>query len=121
MTNKTFAQKHASTKLFKFETPDTFEFKDLKQLVIANGIDTIYQVNAIYINTKGDYGDAPNIITNNEIVNAPAHLTTAVREILQDGESVSMINNGLVGFVIYTYENKHGINYSINWIDVAPQ
>ena len=116
---KKFTEKHSSNgKLFTFEIPENFEYTDLKGLVEKNGLETVYQVNALYINTKGKYGDSPVIATNCELVNAPQHLTSVVKDVLNDGESLSLINNGKVGFNIYTYENQHGLCYGLNWLDL---
>ncbi len=114
-----FTEKHGSDdKLFTFEIPENFEYTDLRGLANKNGLETVYQVNALYINTKGKYGDAPVIATNCELVNAPQHLTKVVKEVLKDGESLALINNGKVGFNIYEYENQHGICYGLNWLDL---
>lgn len=114
-----FTEKHSSNgKLFTFEIPENFEYTDLKGLAEKNGLETVYQVNALYINTKGKYGDSPVIATNCELVNAPSHLTSVVKDVLKDGESLSLINNGKVGFNIYTYENQHGVCYGLNWLDL---
>lgn len=116
---KKFTEKHNSNgKLFAFDIPDHFEYTNLKELAEKNGLETVYQVNALYINTKGKYGDSPVIATNNELVNAPQHLTSVVNDVLVDGESISLINNGKVGFNIYTYENQHGLCYGLNWLDL---
>lgn len=116
---KKFTEKHGSDgKLFTFDIPENFEYTDLRGLVNKNGLEAVYQVNALYINTKGKYGDAPVIATNNELVNAPQHLTAVVKDVLKDGESLSLINNGKVGFNIYEYENQHGVCYGLNWLDL---
>lgn len=114
----TFATKHnASARLFLFEIPEHFTYRDLQQLATENGLKADYKVNAIYINKKGMYGDQPVIATNDALVNAPHHMVDQVREILSDAESVNLINGGYVGFKLYTYENKFGSQYAIEWID----
>lgn len=114
-----FTEKYGSDgKLFTFDIPENFEYTDLRSLANKNGLDTIYQVNALYINTKGKYGDAPVIATNCELVNAPQHLTVVVKDVLKDGESLALINNGKVGFSIYEYQNQHGVCYGLNWVDL---
>lgn len=114
-----FAAKHnpGITKLFHFEIPKDFEYKNFYQLDREYGIDNPFKVNAIYINTKGRYGDQPVIVTDNELVNAPHHLTENAKEIMSDAESVAMINDGVVGFFLYEYENKYGTHYSLEWCD----
>lgn len=114
----TFAKKHnAGVRLFLFDIPEHFTYKDLKQLATEHGLKAEHKVNAIYINKKGLYGDQPVIATNEALVNAPHHMLDGVKEILSDDESVNLINGGYVGFKLYTYENKHGTQYAIEWID----
>lgn len=114
-----FAKKHSTENArFTFEIPETFAYTDLKALAEKNSIETIYQVNALYINKKGKFGDSPVIVTNNELVNAPSHLTPVVLEVLKDGESIGLINSGHVGFKIYTYANSYGLNYALEWVDL---
>lgn len=114
-----FTEKHGTGgKLFTFEIPENFKYTDLKTLVSENGLDDVYLVNALYINRKGKFGDAPVIATANELVNAPQHDTETVKAVLKDGESISLINNGKVGFKIYTYENEFGTCYGLNWVDL---
>lgn len=115
-----FTEKHGSAgKLFTFEIPENFEYTNLRDLANKNGLETVYQVNALYINTKGKYGDAPVIATNCELVNAPQHLTDTVKDVLKDGESLALINNGKVGFNIYEYLHpQHGVCYGLSWLDL---
>lgn len=114
-----FATKHNSKmNLFTFEVPDSFEFKTLGQLYKSKGEKAVHQVNLIYINKKGKFGDQPVIATNDELVNFPHHMLDNVLEILEDAESVNLINNGCVGFEIYTYENEYGLNYGVQWADI---
>lgn len=103
---------------FNFATPDSFEYRKPSELVAANGTDKVYKVNALYINKKGQFGDEPVIITDECIVNAPSHLSDAVKGILLDDNSVKMINDGKVGFKLYQYENKFGTQYSVSWVDL---
>lgn len=116
-----FANKHntENSKKFTFEIPKEFEYANLKDLVATYGIDHTHKVNALFINTKGKFGEQPVIATEKELVNAPQHLTETVKDILTDGESLSSINNGAVGFVIYEYENQYGTCYGLNWVDIA--
>ena len=116
-----FAKKHnaALVRLFTFEAPEHFEYKSLADIAAEKGLDAIHKINAIYINKKGKYGDQPVLATDSELVNAPHHLLESVLDILEDAESVATINNGHAGFKIYSYENKHGTNYALEWADIA--
>lgn len=114
-----FANKYNSNgRLFDYDAPDTHEYTDLAGLVKQYGINAIYTVNAIYVNKKGKFGDTPVIATDNELVNAPQHLMNTVHEIFNDPDSISMINRKQVGFKVYEYTNKYGINYGLEWVDL---
>lgn len=112
----------------RFNTPTasfTFEmdgkdlpFCDLKQLAETNGIDAVYQLKMIYINKGGRYGDAPCLVTANNIVNAPSHMLATCKDVLSDQPSVTMINDGYVGFKLYAYTNKFGDQYAVEWVDI---
>lgn len=115
-----FATKHNASlvRLFPFEIPEHFEYRSLKDLVKLNGIKKTYKVNAIYINKKGKYGDQPVFATDEELVNTPHHILPTILDVLEDAESVALVNNGHAGFKIYTYENRHGTNYGIEFVDI---
>ena len=117
-----FASRHNSaSRKFNFAIPDGFEYKNLAELAKEYGVATIHKVNALYINKKGKYGDAPVIVTDNELVNAPGHMLDTILEVLIDGESLSLINNGYVGFKVYGYTNDHGEHYGVEWVDIDPK
>lgn len=114
-----FANKHNSNgRLFDYDAPETHEYVDLAGLVERYGLKATHTVNAIYINTKGKFGDSPVIATDNELVNAPSHLMKTINEILSDPDSVGMINRKQVGFKVYEYKNKYGVNYGLEWLDL---
>lgn len=106
---------------FNYDREKSREFADLKQLVdqygLLNGGKPVeYNVLALFINDSGHFGENPNIIINDYIVNFPSHLTSQVKEMISDPELVEMVNNGKLGFTIYEYKNKFGKHYSINWV-----
>ena len=104
---------------FTFEMEGkTLPFCDLKTMAEQNGIEAVYQVKMLYINKGGKFGDAPCIVTENNIVNAPSHMLENVKDILNDQISVDMINSGEVGFKLYSYSNKYGQQYAIEWVDI---
>lgn len=97
-----------------------FELQD-----IFDNPDTVWTVEAIYINTKGLYDDRPVLVVNGDnfrgYVNLPAHLTKTCQAILDDRNAVEAIKNGAVGFTIYTYNARNYNNkmcYSIRWVDI---
>ena len=112
----------------RFNTPTahfTFEmdgkdlpFCDLRTMASQNGVNAVYQLKMLYINKGGKYGDAPCLVTANNIVNAPSHMLENVKDILNDQYSVDAINAGNVGFKLYEYNNKFGKQYAIEWVDI---
>lgn len=75
-----------------------------------------YPIEALFINTKGKFGDQGVIISGDYIVNLPNHLTEMIEDMRQDAEMVDAINQRLFDFEIYEFESKkynrksHSIN-----------
>lgn len=75
-----------------------------------------YPIEALFINTKGKFGNQGVIISGDYIVNLPNHLTEMIEDMRQDAEMVEAINDRLFDFEIYEFESKkynrksHGIN-----------
>lgn len=75
-----------------------------------------YPIEALFINTKGKFGDQGVIISGDYIVNLPNHLTEMIEDMRKDEEMVEAINDRLFDFEIYEFESKkynrksHGIN-----------
>lgn len=105
---------------FDFRTPDDFKFTTLDEQYTQNGEKTVYPVKALYINTKSVYGNHPVVVTDKALVDVPKHLLDTVKEMIDDDECVNAINNGKVGFTIYTYIDKkyHKTCYSVKWVDM---
>lgn len=106
------------TKKFDIDTSN-FEYKSLAELWDGNQ-ETVYPIRAIYINTKSKFGAAPVIATDEELVNAPAHLLDTCQEILHDDDAIKLINEGKAGFKIYIYHNdKFNTDcFGIEFVDV---
>lgn len=77
-----------------------------------------YPIEALFINTKGKFGDQGVIISGDYIVNLPNHLTEMIEEMRQDSEMVDAINQRLFDFEIYEFEsNKYNrVSHSINLV-----
>lgn len=103
---------------FDFETPESFEFKNLKDLY-SDKMDNTYKMNALFINTKSHFGNAPVVVTDNEMINLPMHLTESVEQMISDSDIVQAVNDGKAGFEIYSYETaKYGTHYSVNFVSI---
>ena len=116
-----FANEFNREKLFDIDTSN-FDYMSLED--IYDGDESrVFPCCGVYMSTKGYYGEHPVIATENYYVNLPQHLTDMVRSILNDKRAIKAINDGLVGFTIYSYEQKRfGTTcYSIRWVDVKPE
>ena len=75
-----------------------------------------YPIEALFINTKGKFGNKGVIIRGDYIVNCPQHLTEMIEDMRQDAEMVDAINQRLFDFEIYEFESEkynrksHSIN-----------
>lgn len=114
------AKKYNKGSVFTFKAPDSFEYTSLDELYHNNEHDWVYPVKALFINKKSKYGDHPVIVTDNEYVSVPKHLTDTVKAMIADDEAVDAINSGKLGFTIYEYvDSKYKRTcYSVTWIDM---
>lgn len=130
MANKfSFSTKYNTERLFDVDTSG-FEYVSLEFLYkeslnahegeIAAAENEVYPVLGLYINTKGNFDDAPVVATDDCYVNLPAHLCETVREILRDPRAIKAINDGKVGFAIYSYTQRRFNKecFSIRWVDM---
>lgn len=115
-----FSKKYNTERLFDVDTSN-YEYKNLEDLFDGD-TEKVYPVCGIYINTRGKFDDRPVIATDECYVNLPAHLCDVCREILNDPKAVKAINDGYVGFTIYTYEQRRYEKtcFSIRWADIDP-
>lgn len=77
-----------------------------------------YPIEALFINTKGKFGNQGVIISGDYIVNCPQHLTEMIEDMRQDAEMVEAINQRLFDFEIYEFESKkyNRTSHSINLV-----
>lgn len=114
MTNiNNIIKKHQNV-VASFEFPEKErEFKKLEELHNEQP-KARYTILAIFINTKGKFGDQGVFITDDFQVNLPPHLLDLSQELRQDEEVIEAINNRELAFEIYQYNGKNGKGYSIN-------
>lgn len=119
-----FASKHNKGSKFDIflDGIDDFHFKTMKEMVDENGYETVYQIAALYINTKGIYDDHPVVVIPEykALVDLPPHMTKEVKEIISDDEDCEAINNGLVGIKFEEYvSKKHNRKcIGVKWLDL---
>lgn len=121
MTNiKNIISKHQNVVAnFEFEEKER-PFKKLEELHKQQP-NARYTILAIFINTKGKFGDQGVFITNDFQVNLPPHLLDLSQELRQDDEVIEAINNRELAFEVYQYNGKNGKGYSINLVPSTEQ
>lgn len=114
-----FAKKFNKQKIFNVNT-ENFEYYSLEDMYESD--DKVYVLRGLYINNKSIYEPAPVAATDEFYVNLPAHMLNDVKDILADKAAIADINRGIVGFKIYSYEQKrfNKTCYSVTWVDVKP-
>lgn len=108
--------KYNKKRMFKYDNGKEREYINLQGLVNENGIDSVYPIHALFINTKSRYGDAPLIVIDDYMVNAPRHLLSVVEDMRNDPEIIELINKRKIGFKIYSYQGKNGSGFSVEWV-----
>ena len=118
MTNiKNLINKHQTVVAqFDFEEKER-DFKKLAELQE----NTKYTILAVFINTKGKFGDQGLFVTDDFQVNLPPHLLDLAHDLRQDQEIIDAINNRELAFEIYQYNGKNGVGYSLNLTPSAEQ
>lgn len=104
-----FAEKHNKTRIFDIET-EGLEYVKPEDAFNKYGRDAVYRLDALFINRKGNYDDAPVAVvtTNNEqfMLNMPAHMTEEVEKILADSTDINDIKSGKVGIKLRPYHQR---------------
>lgn len=113
---------------FTFVAGKDFAYKSLGDLYNEKGEDFVHLLKGVFINNKTLYTnettglrESPVAVSSDCYVNLPAHLVSAVKEMLEDDEFITAVNNNKVGFHIYKYYTEKRPNqpcYSISFIDL---
>ena len=122
-----FSKKYNKERLFDVDTA-SFDYVSLESLYnnLPVDLDTgeiiqePFVVRGVYINTHSLFDPAPVIAIDGTYVNFPSHLNDVCRDMINDKASVKAINDGKVGFVIYSYYQARFQKdcYSIEWVDL---
>ena len=114
-----FAKRFNTAKTrFEYQAPDNTPFFKPVELVVKNGIEKVYTLKGCYVNKKGLYGNEPVLITEHCFINAPAHIAEIVEQVVKDENYINLVNLNKVGFRFYEYENKYGLQFGIEWVDL---
>ena len=104
-----FAEKHNKTRIFEIET-EGLEYLKPEEAFNKYGKEAVYRLDALFINRKGVYDDAPVAVvtTNNDqfMLNMPAHMTEEVEKILADSADIKDIKSGKVGIKLRPYQQR---------------
>lgn len=111
--------KYNKNSVFDYKLPEDSEFKKLSALDEGK----TYVIHGLFISTKGKFGDHPVAIGNTFYIDLPKNTLETVKEMLNDEETVTAINAGLVGI---TPESYHSKTYDkdcigVKWVDVTPE
>lgn len=113
-----FADKYNKGSKYTFRTPETHKFESLVDLFNNNGADNVYTVRALFINKKSKFGNHPVVVTTDELIGLPKHLTDTVEEMIKDSELTEAINGEKFGFTITPYDKEGKTYYSVTWLDI---
>ena len=106
-----FAEKHNKTRIFDIET-EGLEYVKPEDAFNKYGRDAVYRLDALFINRKGKFDDAPvavvTVLINNTqfMLNMPPHMTEEAEKILADSEDINDIKSGKVGIKLRPYYQK---------------
>lgn len=95
------------------------EFKKIKEIYISGGLN-IHPALGLIKNTKNEMGLSFAVITNDKLVNVPAHMNDVLTAMYDSPEVTKAFNDKSV-YVQFTeteYENKFGkgITYFVNFL-----
>lgn len=96
-------------------------YKKLKDLYTENGEKTVYTLRALFLAKNVTHPHPVAVLEPDIFVDLPNHLMENVKNWRNDAKLTDLINKGLVGVTIYTYEAKdYGkkICYSIDLVDI---
>lgn len=104
-------------RIFNYDSNVEREFINFRDLYVKSGDNTVHNLQAIFINTKSRYGNAPVFISDEYQVNVPQHMLETSEKMMNDSEVVDLINEGKVGFVLYAYKGKNGDGVSCSFVE----
>lgn len=111
--------KYNKKALFLYDSEVERDFCTLQELQEQNGdTNKIFTVQALFINEKSKFGNAPVAVVGEYLVNLPSHLLDVVEGMRADEEFIQLVNDRKVGFTIYSFDNKYGKQYSVEWLQI---
>lgn len=111
-----FANKYNKVvNIFALNT-NNFAYRGLDELELGK----TYIVRGMHINPKTTFGDAPVIWLDDCFVNLPNHMTSTIRDMLNDPDVVDVCDNGRLGMEVYTYvaDKYNKTCFGVHFVDV---
>ena len=109
-----FAELNKNSYQWKVNGKD-FPFKKLSDFEAGD----TFTIRGFFINSKGKYKPYPVAILDDVKVDLPAHLTEAVKGILDDPVKCKAVDEGHCGAEVYKYDSSQRKDcYSITFIDI---
>lgn len=102
--------------LFKVDTSG-YKFMSLAELYTHDSV--VLPLRGLYINPKGKFGASPFAAGDGYFISLPSHLLDVVRSIMDDQETVDLINGGKCGITIRKYQTDDGSDhFTADFVDV---
>lgn len=111
--------KYNKTALFVYDSELERDFCTLADLLAqTDDKKKVFTLQALFINDKSKFGKAPVAVVGEFLVNLPSHLTEVAELMRADEDFIKLVNDRKVGFTIYTFDNKYGVQYSVEWVEI---
>lgn len=85
---------NSAERKFKYDESKHRDFITLSKLYEKNGADEVYTVLGGWINKRDKYGDRPEIVIDEHIIDAPRSSVETWNQIFTDDEAIKSINGG---------------------------
>lgn len=101
-----FKELNKSTpKKFKYDETIERPFTTLSKLY-AEDPKAVHTVRGVWINKKDKYGDRPEVVLDNAILDAPRSTVDMWKKVLDDADAITSINDGECKFVVDKFHSE---------------
>lgn len=91
--------KHSDRK-FNYDETQHRDFTTLSKLYEENGAGQVYTVYGVWINKRDKYGERPEVVLRDYILDAPRSTVDLWKNVLNDEQAIKSINDGECKFTI---------------------
>lgn len=100
--NKVFEHK------FKYDESKHREYTTLSKLYNADSVGTVYKIDGGWINRRDKFGDRPEVVVGDFIIDMPRSLVPTFESLFTDEDAIEAINAGECKFRIrHWYSNQY--------------